>query len=147
MNRGIWAIIAVSSVLLFSGMYAYGVAGNTTVENLGVNQETGFIQIEVIDPDGISLARLCSDNPAERCFGFSSTCDPLITSEIIELPPVALPRTATVTDCDPPLDGDTTVWRINSGGEVICIQGSCLPGQSENRRPPGVPPVVPPGPP
>ncbi len=157
----ILTIIAMTSASLFLGMYAYGIAGNTTVENLGINPDTDFLQIEFSDPDGISLARLCPAGDGTRCFGISFTCDPRITSTIIELPPVALPVTGTVIDCgDANGDGiDETVWKITSNGAVICTEGSCLPapvdpgppeetpGQGDPPEDPGPPPGVPPGPP
>ncbi len=154
MSKGIWAIIAVSSVLLFSGMYAYGVAGNTTVENIGVNPSTTFIEIEVIDPDG--LFRIVIVKTGGPSGGPVLSCE---TSFILEFVASNFPATITVEDCDG-RPGDITEWAINSAGVVRCTSGSCLPGESENKGPPeetpgqgdppedpGPPPVIPPGPP
>jgi len=159
MTKGIWAIIAVSSVLLFSGMYAYGVAGNTTVENIGVNPSSTFIEIEVIDPDG--LFRIIIVQTGGSTGGPAFLCAPtFVTSVILEFEASNFPATITVEDCDPPKAGDVTEWAINSVGVVRCTSGSCLPGESENKGPPeetpgqgeppenpGPPPVIPPGPP
>ena len=145
----ILAIIAVSSASMFLGMFAYAVVGNTTVENIGVNPDTGFIQIESSDPDGLKHFNACPNNPVAKCFFIISTCDgPLTTSATLELKTTQFPVTVTVIDCgtfgdrDPIFD--ETVWKITSGGQVICTGGSCLSGPPIN---PGVPPGVPPGPP
>ena len=154
MTKGIWAIIAVSSVLLFSGMYAYGVAGNTTVVNIGVNPDTTFIEIEVSDPDGLSDVFIeQTDGPSG---GPVLSCE---TSFILEFEASNFPATITVEDCAT-RPGDVTEWAINSAGVVRCTSGSCLPGESENIGPPeetpgqgdppedpGPPPIIPPGPP
>jgi len=134
MTKGIWAIIAVSSVLLFSGMYAYGVAGNTTVVNIGVNPDTTFIEIEVSDPDGLARVTVVqTDGPSG---GPALLCAPtFVTSVILEFEASNFPATITVEDCDR-RPGDITEWAINSAGVVRCTSGSCLPGESENKGPP-----------
>ena len=132
MIKGIWAIIAVSSVLLFSGMYAYGVAGNTTVENIGVNPATTFIEIEVSDPDG--LADLIVMQTGGIRFGVVLFCAPTITTSVIlEFVASRFPATITVEDCTT-RPGDVTEWAINSAGVVRCTSGSCLtpPEQTES---------------
>jgi len=118
-NKPILAIIAVSSMLLLSGMYAYGVTGNTTVVNIGVSPTTGFIEVEVSDPDGLDRVEL------ERSALILLCAPTTTTSVILEFIPANFPATVTVADCNGKGGDDVTVWLIESTG-ITCIEGSCL---------------------
>jgi len=124
--RAIWIVPVIASILILGGigMLAYAVSGNTTVENIGVNPTTTFIEIEVSDPDGLTAVFVVkTDGPSG---GPALLCAPTITTSVIlEFVASNFPATITVEDCDG-RPGDITEWAIDSAGIVRCTSGSCL---------------------
>jgi len=124
--RAIWIVPVIASILILGGigMLAYAVSGNTTVENIGVNPDTGLIQIEVSDPDG--LANVAIFPTGRLTFKILLFCAPTITTSVIpEFQASNFPATITVEDCDG-RPGDVTEWAIDSAGLVTCTSGSCF---------------------